>query len=131
MQLCTVIRSQLRTCHSMKQLSVPWDSLCFSAAALRERCPPRRKSRGERLKAKAEPLSTQITVDDEDSARAEYALETPTQCHISPSILRYEDNGSKERDWSTSELRGNAPGRNGYTCVPLETAGTSILNVGF
>jgi len=33
-------------------------SLCFSTAVHKERCPPRQKSRVERLKAKVEPLST-------------------------------------------------------------------------
>ena len=37
--------------------------LLARCAALKERCPPRQKSRVERLKAKVEPLLTQVTVD--------------------------------------------------------------------
>ena len=38
------------------------DFLCF-ATALKERCPPRQKSRVERLKAKVEFIFTRVTVD--------------------------------------------------------------------
>jgi len=37
-------------------------------AALKERCPPRQKSRVERLKAKVEPLLTYLTVDSTQKA---------------------------------------------------------------
>ena len=39
----------------------PDNSRCFSTA-VQERCPPRQKSRVERLKAKVEPLITEVTV---------------------------------------------------------------------
>ena len=37
--------------------------LLARCAALKERCPPRQKSKGERLKAKVEPVLTSVTVD--------------------------------------------------------------------
>ena len=50
----------------------------------------------ERLKAKAEPQSILVTVDDRlrvgrAAARAEDTHGTPTQSHMSPSIVVYED----------------------------------------
>ena len=56
---CWTPRSDPATIHAKSKSIIPF----ASCAALKERCPPRQKSRVERLKAKVEPLLTQVRVD--------------------------------------------------------------------
>ena len=48
-------------------------SLCFSTAVQdrKERCPPRQESRVERLKAKVEPLLTEVTMENREEIGGE------------------------------------------------------------
>ena len=74
------------------------DFLCVvlaRCAALKERCPPRRKSKVERFKAKVEPLSTSVTVETQHvNARlvaSEAAPDAPTRPSARLSSLQLSE----------------------------------------